>query len=118
MLDFTKPVTTASGYPVTFLSHDGPGGFPHIGYYTFPGGSEVTRWNNNGASEGFFVHRHLIQAEEPVVRGVVVEGKRVDILPFDGNDADMILPHIMFKPNARIFKLTFDGDQVTGELVK
>lgn len=111
MLDFSKPMKTAGGHPVTFLSHDGPGGFSHIGYYEFPGGSEVTRWNNNGASEGFVVHRHLIQAEEPVVRWGVVDRNT-------GRFCQIAEPKLHGLYNGELFKLTFDGDSVIGELVK
>jgi hypothetical protein len=121
MLDFSKPVTTRDGRKVRILCTDAPGRWPVVGYACDrfePQGICEYKWHLDGSfhrSNAVECRHDLIQAEEPVVRYLLVNR--------DNSVAGWIftprcIEHNKSCADKRLFKLTFDGDQVTGELVK
>lgn len=112
MLDFSKPVTTRDGRKVRILCTDAPGPFPVVGYIigNDPFGSiRLCTWASNGCVVVTALQEcidDLIQAEGPVVRYASVCGQ------------DSVTWGRCSFGSHRVFKLTFDGDRVTGELVK
>ena len=111
MIDFSKPVKTRDGRAVRILCTDAPGGWPVVGIVELF--SHPHRW----ACDGRSYHNvglspfDLIQAEEPVVRWGVVDRNT-------GRFCQIAEPKLHGLYNGELFKLTFDGDKVTGELVK
>lgn len=49
-LNFTKPVRTSGGYPVTILATNARGNFPVIGYIDQL--KKISRWTINGELHG------------------------------------------------------------------
>lgn len=124
MIDYSKPVQTRGGQQVRILCTDAPGSHPIVGYIeTGAGAVDAMRWRRDGRS-GYFRSSNdsfriddLVQVEEPVVKFFGIE-------PCGETwHADLPVPEIMAvgrngRKCLRVFKLTFLGDKVTGELVR